>query len=188
MKNHIITYTGKTFNLLEPKPEMVCIEDIAHSLAYQCRYTGHTRKFYSVAQHCVLMAMNSELPGDSLQKLLHDADEAYIGDIARPWKNLLWVQIGHGVGSRWVRVRVFEQEIQDVIGLALDVDLKHTSRVKIADFRMMATEIRDLMPPGFDSEAWGIDISNSVKEKIVSWEPLVAEVVFLKTYNKLKKE
>ena len=48
----LATYTRKVFDLLNPKPEMVCIEDIAHSLAYQCRYTGHTRQFYSVAQHC----------------------------------------------------------------------------------------------------------------------------------------
>ncbi len=186
MKNHIITYTGKIFNLLEPKPEMVCIEDIAHSLAFQCRYTGHTREFYSVAQHCVLMARNPDLLGDPMEKLLHDADETYIGDIARPWKNLLQVQVGHGVGSQWSRVRIFEQEIQDVIGSALGVDLKHTSRVKIADIRMMATEVRDLMPLGFTAEEWGIDINNPVKEVINPWPPFTAEIRFLELYNELR--
>ena len=187
MINHIITYTGKAFNLLEPKPEQVCIEDIAHSLAYQCRYTGHTRDFYSVAQHCVLMAENDELPSDPMAKLMHDADEAYIGDIARPWKALLLVWNYNRAIDRPKPVREFEQRIQDVIGIALGLDLTHSAEVKEADVRMMATEVRDLMPSGFNSEEWGIDITNPVKEKIVSWEPLVAEVVFLKEYNKLKK-
>jgi len=189
MINHIITYTGKSFNLLEPKPEMVCIEDIAHSLAYQCRYTGHSRGFYSVAQHCVLMAENTDLPGDPLQKLLHDADEAYIGDIARPWKALLDVYIPRNKTTLNYHIPVskFEQGIQDVIGLALGVNLEHSAEVKTADIRMMATEIRDLMPPGFSSEEWGLDISNPVKKVIVPWSPFESEAMFLHTYKELRR-
>ncbi len=108
MNTKIVTYTGKVFDLLNPTPDKVCIEDIAHSLAYQCRYTGHTREFYSVAQHCVLMAENPDLPGDPMAKLMHDAAEAYIGDIARPWKHLLSVQIGHGVGRRHIYIGALE--------------------------------------------------------------------------------
>lgn len=193
MINHIITYTGKTFNLLNPKPEQVCIEDIAHSLAYQCRYTGHTRKFYSVAQHCVLMAENKDLPGDPLMKLLHDADEAYIGDMARPWKNLLGVSISGKIHrfphfNHFVPVGKFEQGIQDVIGLALEVDLTHSAEVKESDIRMMAAEVRDLMPPGFSAEEWGIDMSNPVEEKIIPWLPEPAEQIFLAVYKMLKLE
>jgi len=188
MENHIITYTGKKFDLLNPKPEQVCMEDIAHSLAYQCRYTGHTREFYSVAQHCVLMARNPNLPGNPMAKLLHDAAEAYIGDIARPWKNLLLVQTRYGIGfSEEQSVKGFEQGIQDVIGLALEIDLTYSAEVKKADIRMMATEIRDLMPAGFDSEVWGIDISNPVKETIFPWSPRHSEEAFLNTYNDLRR-
>ncbi len=186
MVNHIITYTGKCFNLLNPKPEMVCIEDIAHSLAYQCRYTGHTREFYSVAQHCVLMARNHELSGDPMQKLLHDAGETYIGDIARPWKALLGICIPQESGYGEYPVRKFEDAIQDIIGLALGVDLKHDAEIKVADIRMMATEVRDLMPLGFSAEEWGIDISNPVKEVINSWSPSTAEMCFLGLYNILR--
>ncbi|KKL18809.1 hypothetical protein LCGC14_2471800 [marine sediment metagenome] len=187
MINHIITYTGKSFNLLEPKPEMVCIEDIAHSLAYQCRYTGHTREFYSVAQHCVLMTRNPDLPGDPMGKLLHDAGEAYIGDIARPWKSLLSVSIGHGhCGISNEPIRKFEQKIQRVIGLALGLDLTHSVKIKESDVRMMATEVRDLMPPGFTAKEWGIDISNPVKEVIDPWPPFTAEIRFLELYNGLR--
>lgn len=187
MNNHIITYTGKAFDLLNPKPKMVCIEDIAHSLAYQCRYTGHTREFYSVAQHCVLMATNSDLPGDSMAKLLHDADEAYIGDIARPWKNLLLVWNYNLAINSPISVRKFEDKIQKVIGEALGVDLTHSAEVKESDLRMMATEIRDLMPSGFSSEEWGVDINNSEEKVIVPWSPILSEENFLSTYNSLRR-
>jgi len=184
MANNIVTYTGKVFDLLNPKPKMVCIEDIAHSLAYQCRYTGHTREFYSVAQHCVLMAENSDLPGDPLVKLLHDADEAYIGDIAKPWKKLLWVK-DPTTGYRQT-VAGFEREIQAVIGEALGVDFTYSAEVKRADIRMMATEIRDLMPKMPDFSIWSIGDSNPVKELIVPWTPDQAERLFLECYNKFR--
>jgi len=185
--NHIVTYTGKIFDLLNPKPEMVCIEDIAHSLAYQCRYTGHTRLFYSVAQHCVLMAENEDLPGDPLAKLLHDAAETYIGDIAKPWKRLLWVNLaleGNDC-STFRTVKSFEQGVQDVIGLALEVDLTYSAEVKETDIRMMATEIRDLMPKMPFSFEWGADVSNPVKEVIIPWSPKNAEEIFLAVYKML---
>ena len=70
MKAEIVTYTGKLFDIFDPKPELVCIEDIAHSLANQCRYTGHTKVFYSVAQHSVLMATSAELKGEKFILLL----------------------------------------------------------------------------------------------------------------------
>ena len=187
MNAEIVTYTGKIFDLLNPKPEMVCIEDIAHSLAYQCRYTGHTREFYSVAQHCVLMAENSDLPGDPLQKLLHDAAETYIGDMAKPWKNLLCVDVPKGRGSfgHLVSIGTFENRIQKVIGQALGVDLAYSAEVKKSDIIMMATEIRDLMsimPPDFD---WGIDTSRVIKEPIKTWLPLFAKRKFLEKYDQL---
>lgn len=179
MANKIVTYTGKIFDLLNPKPEMVCIEDIAHALAYICRYTGHTREFYSVAQHCVLMAKNPDLPGDPLLKLLHDAGETYTGDIAKPWKQLLTVSQLH------IPVSEFEQGIQDVIGLALGVDLSHSAEVKIADIRMMATEIRDLMPKMPQPQIWNIDVDSPIQKIIFPWKPDYAEQAFLKCYHKL---
>ncbi len=192
MNAEIITYTGKIFDLLNPKPEMVCIEDIAHSLANQCRYTGHTKFFYTVAQHCVLMADNSDLPGDPLQKLLHDAAETYISDLASPLKKLLQVEVPHLVPASVKKyifpVREFEDKIQKVIGEALGVVLNSSAEVKRADIIMTATEIRDLMPvmpPDFN---WSVDLSTTVKEYIQWWCPLRAEINFLKTYERLTKE
>lgn len=184
MSANIVTYTGKVFNLLNPKPEMVCIEDIAHSLAYQCRYTGHVKFFYSVAQHCVLMARNRDLPGDPLQKLLHDAAEAYIGDIVSPWKKLLIVNFSI-FRNPPISVKDFESIIQEVIGRALGVDLYPSAEVKKSDKIMMATEIRDLMSKMPSNDNWGVDLSNVVKETISPWGCRFAERRFLDTYHQI---
>ena len=182
MNAKIITYTGKVFDLLNPQPEMVCIDDIAHSLAYQCRYTGHTQEFYSVAQHCVLMA-ELDFLGDPLVRLLHDAAEAYIGDIARPWKQLLLVGVPGGPVAALYRIQEWEQKIQKVIGLSLGVDLSESAEVKLADNRMMATEIRDLMPK---SNAYGVD-AEPFEQIIRPRRPEWVEQAFLAEYEHRKK-
>lgn len=90
---HIRTFTDKKFFFLDIKPEDICIEDIAHSLSYMCRYGGHCHQFYSVAEHsvaCCNRARGRSLP---LWGLLHDAAEAYIGDICKPLKGLLSISV-----------------------------------------------------------------------------------------------
>ncbi len=84
----ITTYTGKKFSFIDPQPEDICIEDIAHHLSLICRFNGACRVHYSVAQHSVLVA---EMVPDKLiaQALLHDAGEAYYGDITSPFKRVL---------------------------------------------------------------------------------------------------
>jgi len=84
----LFTYTGIEFNLANPTPDMIDIVDIATSLARQCRYNGHTMEFWSVASHSIFVA--SRLPPRlQLAGLLHDAAEAYTGDIATPVKRML---------------------------------------------------------------------------------------------------
>jgi len=85
----IQTFTGKKFWLTDPKPETIHIEDIAHALAMICRYNGHTKTHYSVAQHSVIVSnlVPKEL---ALSGLLHDAAEAYIGDLTKPYKDLIY--------------------------------------------------------------------------------------------------
>lgn len=79
------TFGGRQFWPLDPRSDEVFIGDIAHALAQQCRYGGHTRRFYSVAEHCVLLAR--ALPATHrLWALLHDASEAYLVDVPRPVK------------------------------------------------------------------------------------------------------
>jgi uncharacterized protein len=84
----IRTATGKWFNVFSPTSDMICIEDIAHALAHQCRFGGHLPKFYSVAQHSVLTAV-LVAPENKLAALMHDASEAYLIDVPRPIKNKL---------------------------------------------------------------------------------------------------
>jgi hypothetical protein len=86
--NHVITASGKIVNLFNPDPNTLWIKDIAHGLAHTCRWNGHTKSFYSVAEHCVRVA--DRLPKEKkLTGLLHDAEEAYFGDIISPIKNIL---------------------------------------------------------------------------------------------------
>lgn len=99
LKPLIETFSGIMFNVLHPNPDEISIIDLAHALGNQCRYGGHCRKFYSVAEHCVLVSRlvaaelgpinTRELELIVLMALLHDASEAYLVDIPTPVKNFL---------------------------------------------------------------------------------------------------
>lgn len=84
----IRTRVGGFLNFRNPQPNQISIVDIAFGLSRMCRFAGHTMQFYSVAQHCCDVC---DLAPESLklQALLHDASEAYIGDIAKPIKEML---------------------------------------------------------------------------------------------------
>lgn len=89
-RDYIITYTKRRFNPIQPSEENIVIEDVAHALSLLSRAGGHSEIFYSVAQHCINCAREAQARGYServqLACLLHDASEAYIGDITRPFK------------------------------------------------------------------------------------------------------
>ena len=106
----IQTYSGRQFWPLTPNSDDVCIEDIAHALSLTCRYSGHCREFYSVAQHsCLMLDIYQRLSNDGYIEsphdkdramlLLHDAGEAYLPDIATPIKDKIngFMQIEHDV-------------------------------------------------------------------------------------------
>jgi hypothetical protein len=81
------TFTGRQYWPLDPRADEICIADIASALSKLCRYGGHTQRFYSVAEHCVLMARSRECPPSlRLAALMHDASEGYVVDIIRPIK------------------------------------------------------------------------------------------------------
>lgn len=79
------TATGKRFDFLRPKLEDIDIVDIAIALGNQCRYAGHTRQHYSVAEHCVILS-HAASPEHAAWALMHDAAEAYVTDIPWPLK------------------------------------------------------------------------------------------------------
>jgi uncharacterized protein len=140
MKAWIQTYTGKAFWPLEPRAEDICIEDIAHALAHQCRFSGHCREFYSVAEHSIRVAMQVSLAGrphHMMHALLHDASEAYLVDLPRPLKPLL---------PRYGKI---EKRVQRCIEEKFGVKTTAASRaaVKRADVHLLAWEARDLMDP-----------------------------------------
>lgn len=83
------TYSGKKFNPLDPDMDCIDADDIGHALGNLCRYAGHIRKFYSVAEHCYRLSFLVS-PENALHALLHDATEAYISDVVRPVKKHLF--------------------------------------------------------------------------------------------------
>ena len=93
MTNEIGMHSGAMIELTDIDPRAVCIEDIAHNLANLCRFTGGTNRFYSVAEHSHLVAAilkeNGCETATVLHGLLHDATEAYLGDVSSPLKALL---------------------------------------------------------------------------------------------------
>lgn len=125
------TFTGRRFWPLDPRPEDIHVEDIAHALSLQCRYAGHCVNFYSVAEHCVLLA---EHVADPFKRwaLLHDASEAYLVDIPRPVK-------GDLANYREIEARVMAA-VCERFGLPPDMP----AEVADADWRIIGDERRNL--------------------------------------------
>lgn len=106
----IVTFTGKLFNCFAPTNHDICIEDIAHALSNQCRFGGHLPKFFSVAQHSILVS-TIVAPEHRLAALLHDASEAYLIDVPRPVKlhlsnykdieDAIMLEIARKFGFKW---------------------------------------------------------------------------------------
>ena len=90
---YITTYTGKHFDPMKPDEAALDIRDIAHALSLTCRGNGHVKNFFSVGQHCISCAKEAAARGYSnrvvLGCLLHDASEAYMSDVPRPFKAVL---------------------------------------------------------------------------------------------------
>lgn len=169
--SHITTYSGLEYNILEPKLETVNIYDIAHALANSCRYNGHCNQFYSIAEHCVHVSY--QVPEkDALAGLLHDASEAYVGDMVKPLKKFM----------------NYFKEIEDknvnIIYHRFGLEPKEPDSVKEADYKMLLTEQRQL----FNKRNENIKHPVSAYEmKIHCWEPKFAEIAFLGRFFQLYK-
>lgn len=135
MKPEILTYTGLYVDLVNPKQNTICIEDIAHGLANTCRFNGQCEQFYSVAQHSVYASWRAPHGNNllALTALLHDASEAYIGDVVSPLKQLL------------PDYKVIEKNLQTVINKKFDLPPNLPALVKQIDLRLLVTEGLDLM-------------------------------------------
>lgn len=168
------TYVGKKFWPMDPRAEDVDIRDIAHSLAMQCRYAGHCRRFYSVAEHCVIMS-DWLLPRYgkrvALYALLHDASEAYLVDIPRPVKP-------HMIGYKSAENRVMNV-VFDAFGLSQAVP----PEVKMADDRIIADELVNLEPMD-----WHADWDDPLGVPLRYYSPERAEHEFLVAFSFLTRE
>lgn len=170
-KLYVSTYLGNRFYPLEPRIDDVEIEDIAHGLAFQCRFNGQTNAFYSVAQHSLIVA---SLVPDELRfaALLHDAAEAYLGDMVKPLKVLL------------PAFSEIEDNVSRIIGERFGVDLDHNPIVKQADLISLATEKRDLMP--YSAEEWVYLIGVApMSATITPMPPDVAKQAFMREFERV---
>jgi hypothetical protein len=132
------TYTGRQFWPLDPRPDEVCIEDIAHALSQICRFNGHCKRFYSVAEHSLNVETVLKSNGYALRlyALLHDAAEAYVCDIPRPMKSCLRGYKGIEEANLQAIYRAFN----------LSGPNAHEKKmIKLADNYILAIEARELM-------------------------------------------
>jgi len=173
VKNTILTYTGHYFDFNAPEQSRISIIDIAHALSQICRFTGHCWPFYSVAEHSVRVSYLTP-PEHALAGLLHDAAEAYIGDVAKPLKIML---PDYAAIERRVETAVLKQ-----FGLPAELPMC----VKIADNSMLKAERRDLMARTQDDTEWAwLDAYIAPEEHIVPMSAAVAESAFLLRYQSL---
>lgn len=137
----IQTASGRTFDLLNPRPEDICVEDIAHHLASINRYTGAARRPYTVAQHSCyvarLLPQRLRLPG-----LFHDGSEAYSNDWSSPMKVAIRTLCPDLIPRL---LEPIERAVEAAFGLTWLTPEDH-ALIKHADLVMLATEKRDLMP------------------------------------------
>ena len=167
--NWMQTSLGAAFWPLDPRPEDIDIRDIAHALAMQCRYNGHCRVFYSVAEHSILVSQ--VVPAeDALYGLLHDAAEAYVGDIIRPLKR-------HISGYDGIEERIW-LTIAARFGLSPELP----ESVKAADNTVLLAEQQQIMgPPPFP---WNVQ-GEPAAVTIAGFDPLLARSEFLDRFRQL---
>lgn len=166
----IATFSGRTIRPLDPNPDDIYIEDIAHALSNSCRFTGHVRAFYSVAQHSVLCS--EIVPNDlALIALLHDASEAYLSDISRPIKQQ--PEFGE-------IYKKYERVLEQAIATRYGLKYPWPDEVKKADNTLLRTEQRDLMPAIFRHAG-----EDYLDEEIDPWQPTEAEKRYLARYYEL---
>jgi 5'-deoxynucleotidase YfbR-like HD superfamily hydrolase len=166
LEGEMFTASGRKINLLDPRPEDIYIEDIAHCLSNLCRYGGQTKQFYSVAEHSCRVA---EAVPEVHKKwaLLHDASEAYLGDVVRPLKYLPDMSVYREIEKK------FEEVICERFGLSLEMP----KMVKLFDGILLATEMRDItnIPEAHWSQY------QTLPTKIIPMKQETAKLYFIET-------
>lgn len=144
--------SGRRFWPLDPRPDDVEIGDIAHALSHICRYGGHARRFYSVAEHSLIVS-HFVPPWLALAALLHDAAEAYLGDIVRPLKKQPCM-------DGW---RESEVLVERAIAARFGIPWPMHPAIKAIDDRIIIDEWAALMPPQADLGVAGEPIGARIR-------------------------
>lgn len=178
------TYTGRQFFFKPGERHNVNLLDCAHSLSMLCRYNGHTNKFYSVAEHTVLMAnhvwrdMAAEFPDrhalavGALTALHHDDSEYIIGDLIRPIKPLFPL------------FKKVEEDILMSCAYAFGFEYPLPDWLKELDSRIIVDERRQAMSDSGND--WGTDELKPLGVELQFWDPEVARQVWLTTHEYLQ--
>lgn len=167
------TYSGQRFYPLDPRPEEIHPEDIAHALSMICRYGGHVKRFYSVAEHCWRMSYKVH-PEDALWALLHDASEAYVGDMVRPLKRHM------------PHYRAAEEAIQIAIAKRFGLTWPYPADVVEADNRIVNDERHQLLMP--TSDVWFTDLLQPLGVTLVGYQPQTMQGLYLQRLYELWSE
>lgn len=168
-------FSGYPFYPLDPLSHEIEIEDIAQSLAKQCRFNGHTKVFYSVAQHSVYVSEQFDDVETALWGLLHDAAEAYTGDCVRPIKKTL----RDDFKLDW---DVFETPIMQAVAKRYQLTLPMPEAIHHADAVLLATEKRDVLNP--QKFPWG-PLPEPLVGRIEGWSWPDAYRLFTWRFNRL---
>jgi len=167
----ILLHSGNYFDFLSPETSQFTIEDIAHGLSNTCRFVGQCGEFYSVAQHSIQVSAHLP-PEHAYAGLMHDAAEAFIGDVSKPLKDLL------------PEYRAIEKHVEAAVFTRFDVLQPMPPDVKRMDIAMLATEQRLLMA---NRDDWDYTRGHdALPIDIHPMSPKVAKAVFLARYRMLR--
>lgn len=183
-KQSIQTFTGRHIEPLNPSWEDIDIVDIAHGLSNICRYGGQCSSHYSVAQHSVYVSYNVK-PKNMLNALLHDASEAYLGDVPSPIKRT----------DEYGFYRKVEAKLQNMIiekygnycsGIMLD-DGWETDDIKKADKSILTIEQANLFNQTKSKRmpAWMQYKGNKLTEMFYPWQFNLAYLTFIERFKEL---
>lgn len=171
------------FYPFDPRPEEMCIEDIAHGLSTECRYGGHC-PFFSVAEHSVnvsrfLHLRFPENPRVAMYGLMHDASEGYLADVPRPLKYT----------PPFAAYRELEKRVQKVIMKWMDLEdvaAEFVAQLRLADDTMLATEKRGLFDGVQHAKQPGEELPMPLNIRLERWVPAHAENMFLQQFALLQ--
>lgn len=165
------THTGRFVDFIEPKPDDFCIEDVAQGLANECRFSGNTKRFYSVAEH--VWHCSWLVPSEfAYEALMHDRVEYLTGDMPAPLKNLC------------SEFRNIEQRLERASADAFNLPVEMSDPVHRADLQMLFVEKDQALAADRD---WGWECEFEVPEVELSfWGPEEARYHFMHRYHEVK--